>query len=292
MLGSNNYLGLTGDPRVKAGRPRRARALRHRPDRLAPAQRHDRRCTSSSSASSPTGWAPRTRSSSRPATRPTSARIGTLLEPGRHGDRPTPATTPRSSTAACSRGAKLRPFRHNRLDKLETMLERAAGDGGGVLVVVDGVFSMEGDIAPLPEIVELCRALRRAADGRRGARRRRARRARRRRLRAARRRGPRRPADGHVLQVARLLRRLHRRARRRDRLPAHPVARRSCSPPPRSRPPSAPRSAALRIIRSDEGPELFAQRARQRRATCTRGLTRPRLPASSRRRTLPDGAER
>lgn len=52
--------------------------------------------------------------------------------------------------------AKLRPFRHNRLDKLERTLERAAGDGGGVLVVVDGVFSMEGDIAPLPEIVALC----------------------------------------------------------------------------------------------------------------------------------------
>jgi len=52
--------------------------------------------------------------------------------------------------------AKLRPFRHNRLDKLEKMLERAAGDGGGVLVVVDGVFSMEGDIAPLGEICELC----------------------------------------------------------------------------------------------------------------------------------------
>jgi 8-amino-7-oxononanoate synthase len=52
--------------------------------------------------------------------------------------------------------AKVRPFRHNRMDKLERALERAAGDGGGVLVVVDGVFSMEGDIAPLPEIVELC----------------------------------------------------------------------------------------------------------------------------------------
>ena len=52
--------------------------------------------------------------------------------------------------------AKLRPFRHNRLDKLEKMLERAQGDGGGVLVVVDGVFSMEGDIAPLREICELC----------------------------------------------------------------------------------------------------------------------------------------
>src|SRR3954469_24606099 len=54
--------------------------------------------------------------------------------------------------------AKLRPFRHGRLDKLEKMLERAAGDGGGVLVVVDGVFSMEGDVADLPRIVELCRA--------------------------------------------------------------------------------------------------------------------------------------
>jgi 8-amino-7-oxononanoate synthase len=51
--------------------------------------------------------------------------------------------------------AKLRAFRHNRLEKLERQLERAAGDGGGVLVVVDGVFSMEGDLAPVPEIAEL-----------------------------------------------------------------------------------------------------------------------------------------
>ncbi len=53
--------------------------------------------------------------------------------------------------------AKLRAFRHNRMDKLERTLERAAGDGGGVMVVVDGVFSMEGDIAPLREIAELSR---------------------------------------------------------------------------------------------------------------------------------------
>jgi 8-amino-7-oxononanoate synthase len=52
--------------------------------------------------------------------------------------------------------AKLRPFRHNRLDKLEKMLQRAQEDGGGVLVVVDGVFSMEGDIAPLTDICDLC----------------------------------------------------------------------------------------------------------------------------------------
>jgi 8-amino-7-oxononanoate synthase len=52
--------------------------------------------------------------------------------------------------------AKLRAFRHNRIDRLERTLERAAQDGGGILVVVDGVFSTEGDVAPLPEIAELC----------------------------------------------------------------------------------------------------------------------------------------
>ncbi len=52
--------------------------------------------------------------------------------------------------------AKMRPFRHNRMDKLERSLQRAEEDGGGVLVVVDGVFSMEGDVAPLVDIVELC----------------------------------------------------------------------------------------------------------------------------------------
>jgi 8-amino-7-oxononanoate synthase len=53
-------------------------------------------------------------------------------------------------------GAHLRPFRHNQMAKLEKMLQRAAGDGGGVLVIVDGVFSMEGDLCNLPAIVELC----------------------------------------------------------------------------------------------------------------------------------------
>src|SRR3954466_9040552 len=62
--------------------------------------------------------------------------------------------------------AKVRPFRHNRLDKLERMLDRAAGggggglgagDGGGVLVVVDGVYSMEGDICDVPRVAELSR---------------------------------------------------------------------------------------------------------------------------------------
>jgi 8-amino-7-oxononanoate synthase len=42
------------------------------------------------------------------------------------------------------------------MPKLERMLERAATDGGGVMVIVDGVFSMEGDLCDLPSIVELC----------------------------------------------------------------------------------------------------------------------------------------
>ena len=54
--------------------------------------------------------------------------------------------------------AKMRPFRHGRMDKLERALTRAKDDGGGTLVVVDGVFSMEGDVAALVEIVELCQA--------------------------------------------------------------------------------------------------------------------------------------
>ena len=80
--------------------------------------------------------------------------IGTVLEPGDtvicdSGDHASILDGCRLS------GAKLRPFRHSQMDKLEKMLERATGDGGGVMVVVDGVFSMEGDIAPLPSIVEL-----------------------------------------------------------------------------------------------------------------------------------------
>lgn len=51
-------------------------------------------------------------------------------------------------------GAKVRLFRHNDIDHLRSLLSRA-GDRR-VLVVVDAVYSMDGDIAPLPEIVDEC----------------------------------------------------------------------------------------------------------------------------------------
>lgn len=47
-------------------------------------------------------------------------------------------------------------FKHNDMKDLEKALI-GTNNHGGKLVVVDGVFSMEGDIAPLPEILRLCR---------------------------------------------------------------------------------------------------------------------------------------
>jgi 8-amino-7-oxononanoate synthase len=45
-------------------------------------------------------------------------------------------------------------FEHNNIEDLERVLKNLP-EGKGKLVVVDGVFSMEGDIAKLPQIVEL-----------------------------------------------------------------------------------------------------------------------------------------
>jgi 8-amino-7-oxononanoate synthase len=50
---------------------------------------------------------------------------------------------------------EMRRFRHNDMAHLERVLAGLPEDVGK-LVVVDGVFSMGGDIAPLPEIVSLC----------------------------------------------------------------------------------------------------------------------------------------
>ncbi len=47
-------------------------------------------------------------------------------------------------------------FRHNDMEDLERVLA-SVPDNKGKLVVVDGLYSMGGDIAPLPEIVALCK---------------------------------------------------------------------------------------------------------------------------------------
>ncbi|MCF7805672.1 MAG: aminotransferase class I/II-fold pyridoxal phosphate-dependent enzyme [Candidatus Marinimicrobia bacterium] len=45
-------------------------------------------------------------------------------------------------------------YRHNDMEDLERVLSKIDEDAGK-LIVVDGVFSMEGDIAPLPDILEI-----------------------------------------------------------------------------------------------------------------------------------------
>lgn len=50
----------------------------------------------------------------------------------------------------------MKRFRHNDMDHLKSLLQNSQ-DAKGILVVVDGVYSMGGDIAPLPELVELCK---------------------------------------------------------------------------------------------------------------------------------------
>ena len=50
----------------------------------------------------------------------------------------------------------MKRFPHNDLEALDRVLASLPAEAGR-LVVVDGVFSMGGDIAPLPEMVEICR---------------------------------------------------------------------------------------------------------------------------------------
>jgi 8-amino-7-oxononanoate synthase len=156
MLGSNNYLGLTGDPRVIAGARDAlerfgtgltgSRLLNGTTELHLELEREIAEWMGTEEALVFT-----TGHQANVGT------LGTILSPG---DTVIADSADHASIldgCILSR-AKLRPFRHGRLDKLEKMLERAVDDGGGVLVVVDGVFSMEGDVADLPRIVELCQA--------------------------------------------------------------------------------------------------------------------------------------
>jgi 8-amino-7-oxononanoate synthase len=156
MLGSNNYLGLTGDPRVIEG----AR------DALA---RYGTGLTGSRLLNGTidlhleleaeiAAWMGT--EDAIVFTTGHQANVGTLGTILGPGDTVIADSADHASIldgCLLSR-AKLRPFRHGRLDKLEKMLERGSEDGGGVLVVVDGVFSMEGDVADLPRVSALARA--------------------------------------------------------------------------------------------------------------------------------------
>lgn len=52
--------------------------------------------------------------------------------------------------------AKLLVFEHNNPDNLKKVLEKYANKFSNVFVATEAVFSMDGDIAPIPEILEIC----------------------------------------------------------------------------------------------------------------------------------------
>ncbi len=52
-------------------------------------------------------------------------------------------------------GCEMKRFRHNDMGDLERLLKET--EGAARMVLVDGVYSMGGDLAPLPEMVALCK---------------------------------------------------------------------------------------------------------------------------------------
>ena len=155
MLGSNNYLGLTGDPRVRAGA---AEAL----------ERYGTGLTGSRFLNGTidlhvelerelADWL-----GTEDAIVFTTGHQANLGALGTILDRADTVIADSGDHASILdgcllSGAKLRAFRHNRMELLEKQLNRAQSDGGGILIVVDGVYSMEGDVAPLDEIATLAK---------------------------------------------------------------------------------------------------------------------------------------
>ena len=54
-------------------------------------------------------------------------------------------------------GAKRRAFPHNDVEALDSLLQQMRGESRRVLIVVEGIYSMDGDVAPLDRILELKR---------------------------------------------------------------------------------------------------------------------------------------
>src|SRR2546423_7825831 len=155
MLGSNNYLGLTDDERVK-------RAAVEAVDEFGAG------CTGS-----------RLRNGTLPLHRELeealldwlggddclvfttgyAVNLGVLSTLAGAGDR---VFLDSSCHASLADGAKLSSgttafFRHNSVESLQRRLRAWTEHGpGGSLVAVDGVYSMEGDTAPLKEIAATC----------------------------------------------------------------------------------------------------------------------------------------
>ncbi len=155
MFGSNNYLGLTADPRVRA-------AARDALDTYGPA------LTGARLQNGTIGlhveleeelaqWMGT--GSALVFTTGYQANLGCISALAAPGDAVVVDSADHASIldGAALSGARVIPFRHGRADKLEQVLQHLHGAGTPVLVAVDGLFSMEGTLADLQATTDLCR---------------------------------------------------------------------------------------------------------------------------------------
>jgi len=154
MIGSNNYLGLTTDPRVRQAAVEAVQRFgtsvtgsRFLNGTLELHLELDRRLAKfvgmEAALVFPTGY---------------QTNVGTISAIVGKGD----YVIIDKDAHACivdgcllSRG-ELKRFRHSDVNSLDAVLSKLPADAGK-LVIVDGVYSMGGDIAPLPDIVEICK---------------------------------------------------------------------------------------------------------------------------------------
>jgi 8-amino-7-oxononanoate synthase len=154
MLGSNNYLGLTTHPKVKAA----ARAAIEKYGTSCTGSRFlngtlelhlemDRRLAKwvgkEAAVVFPTGY---------------QTNVGTITAIAQKGDYVILDKEAHASLVdgALMSYAEMKRFVHNDLSSLERVLKNIP-DEAGKLVVVDGIYSMGGEIAPLPEISAICK---------------------------------------------------------------------------------------------------------------------------------------
>jgi len=154
MLGSNNYLGLTIDPRVKAAAAdalvrygTSATGSRFMNGTLELHKELERRLARfvgmEAALVFSTGY---------------QTNVGTITAILGKGDYAIMDKEAHASTVdgvMMSRG-EMKRFKHNDMDDLERVLSKLPEDAGK-LVIIDGVYSMGGDIAPLLQVVEICK---------------------------------------------------------------------------------------------------------------------------------------
>jgi len=155
MAGSNNYLGLTADPRVREAA-------------VAAIRRHGTSCTGSRFMNGTLALHEELegrmarflgRAAAACFTTGFQACQGVLSALVGRGDH---VLLDKEAHASLYDGARLslgrlRRFAHNDMAALATWLADAPRSGGERLVATDGVFSMSGDLAPVPELSGLCR---------------------------------------------------------------------------------------------------------------------------------------